>query len=408
MAMAAVIGALVAAPPAGAAPTPAGPASPGVTDHSVTVGSISDISLPLPGLFLGAKVGTEAYFAYVNAKGGVHGRKLVLDARDSAFSSGTVADETRSIARDDFAMVGGFSLLDQAEQPVVDGTHLPDVTQPLAPTLMGDANVYSGAPEIPNGNFTGAMKWLAETYPGAVKATGGIGTDAAASAEAGERMFQAIARSAGWKWRYTRDAGYAETTFLPDIVKMKDLGVTMVFESAQPANTIATIAQEMRQQGLHARLAGPASLYARNFDAGSAGDGAIFFGNTALYMGEDARVVPAVATFDTWVKKVQPSSNLDLYTLFGWISGELFVQALENAGRHPTRASLRAALDRITSFDADGLVTSGDPARNLPSQCWLVARYEHGTWHRFGPDPKSGFVCHPSGLYPPTYRGISR
>ena len=46
--------ALAVGTPAGAAPA----ASPGVTATTVTVGSISDISAPLPGLFAGAKTGT--------------------------------------------------------------------------------------------------------------------------------------------------------------------------------------------------------------------------------------------------------------------------------------------------------------------------------------------------------------
>ncbi|MGA8370000.1 MAG: ABC transporter substrate-binding protein, partial [Acidimicrobiales bacterium] len=87
----------------------AAPPTPGVTPTTVTVGSISDISAPVPGLFEGAKIGTEAYFAYINSQGGVNGRKLVLDARDSAFSSGTIANATQSIAKNEFAIVGGFS-----------------------------------------------------------------------------------------------------------------------------------------------------------------------------------------------------------------------------------------------------------------------------------------------------------
>src|SRR5450759_3486896 len=79
------------------ATTGGGSSTPGVHANSVTVGSISDISSPSPGLFEGAKIGTEAYFAYINSRGGVNGRKLILDGMDSAFSSGKVANETKNI-----------------------------------------------------------------------------------------------------------------------------------------------------------------------------------------------------------------------------------------------------------------------------------------------------------------------
>jgi hypothetical protein len=108
------------------------------------------------------------------------------------------------------------------------------------------------------------------------------------------------------------------------------------------------------------------------------------------------------------VKKVDPSSQLDIYTLDSWINAELFVQALKAAGPNPTRAGLEAQLDKITSFDAGGLVAPQNPAQKIPGQCWLVTRYENGKWQRIKPDPKSGFVCSPGGFYPSNYKGISR
>jgi ABC-type branched-subunit amino acid transport system substrate-binding protein len=114
--------------------------SPGVTANSITVGSISDISAPIAGLFEGGKVGTQAYFAMINSEGGVNGRKLLLNGMDSAFSSGTVANDAKSIAANDFAFVGGFSLLDGAEQPAIDAGHVPVVAQVLSPTAFSSGS----------------------------------------------------------------------------------------------------------------------------------------------------------------------------------------------------------------------------------------------------------------------------
>ena len=101
--------------------------------HSITVGQVDDLSSPIPGLFKGAEDGTEAYFAYINSKGGVNGRKIHLDAQDSTFQGGQVATATAAQAKSDFALVGGFSLLDQAEQPIIDLAHMPDVGISLNP-----------------------------------------------------------------------------------------------------------------------------------------------------------------------------------------------------------------------------------------------------------------------------------
>jgi Periplasmic binding protein len=192
------------------------------------------------------------------------------------------------------------------------------------------------------------------------------------------------------------------------MIKMKNAGVKMLFEPAQQGAYISTMAQENKQEGLNALLVSGANSYEAGFNPGSAGNGTLIGTDTALYMGQDAKVVPAVATFDKWAKKVDPQTQLDLYTLYGWISAELFVQALKGAGANPTRASLDAQLNTITSYDADGLITPQDPAKKIPGQCWIVAEYENGTWKRIPPDPKAGFVCNPAGFYPSSYKGISR
>ncbi len=379
-----------------------------MTANSITVGSISDISAPIAGLFEGAKVGTEAYFAMINSQGGVNGRKLELNGMDSAFSSGTVANESKNIAANDFAFVGGFSLLDGAEQPAIDAGKVPVVTQVLDPKLYTDPNLYAAIPLVTGGEDTGPFKWLKSKYPQDVKAVGVIGSNSAATAVTAEHTFHNVTNSLGYKWVYDRDASFTETSFLPDMIKMKNAGVKLLFEPTQQGAYISTMAQEDKQEGLNALLFSGANSYEAGFNPGSAGNGTLISTDTALYMGEDAKVVPAVATFDKWAKKVDPQTQLDLYTLYGWISAELFVQALKGAGADPTRAGLEAQLDKITSYNAGGLISTQNPAQKIPGQCWIVAQYDDGHWKRIAPDPKAGFVCNPGGFYPSSYKGISR
>jgi ABC-type branched-subunit amino acid transport system substrate-binding protein len=403
-----LVGASVITAGVGSSGAGAATPTPGITANTVTVGSISDISAPIPGLFTGAKIGTEAYFAYINSQGGVNGRKLILKGMDSAFSSGTVAADAETIAKNDFAIVGGFSLLDGSEQSAVDAGKVPMITQVLTPALYKDPNLYSAVPLVTGGEALGPFKWLKSKYPSAVKAVGLIGSNGAQTAVTAEAVFRKLTYSIGYKWLFAHDEGFATTSFLPDIIKMKAAGVKMVFEPSQQGAYISNIAQEIKQEGLNAILVSGANAYEQGFKPGPAGNGTLITTVTALYMGEDAKAVPAVATFDKWAKKVDPQTQLDLYTLYGWINAQLFVQGLKAAGSNPTRASLEAQLNKITSFDANGLIATQNPAQKLPGGCWIVAQYENGTWHRISPDPKSGFVCSPGGFYPPSYKGISR
>ena len=135
----------LAVSPAAAATSSQG-TTPGVTATSITVGQIVDLTAPIPGLFEGAKAGTEAYIAYINSLGGVNGRKIILDSRDSAYTSATVQSDAAQMASQDFAMVGGYSLLDSAAQSAIDANKLPDVSVPIAQSLAEDPNVYSAWP----------------------------------------------------------------------------------------------------------------------------------------------------------------------------------------------------------------------------------------------------------------------
>ncbi len=129
------------------------------------MGQVDDLSSPIPGLFKGAEDGTEAYFAYINSKGGVNGRKIHLDAQDSTFQGGQVATATAAQTKSDFALVGGFTLLDQAEQPIIDLAHMPDVGISLNPGLVTDPNLYSPVPS-PIGNYPlNFFKYFASKIP---------------------------------------------------------------------------------------------------------------------------------------------------------------------------------------------------------------------------------------------------
>ncbi len=357
----AALGLSVGAPAAAASPP-----TPGITAKTVTVGSISDISSPVPGLFAGAKTGAQAYFAYINSQGGVNGRKIVLNGMDSAFSPGTVTNETQSIANSDFAMVGGFSLLDGAEKPIVDANKVPMVTETLNPATFNDPNLYAAVPMVNNGGIEGPFKWLKSKYPSAASALGLIGDNATASVIAVENTDRALTQNLGYKWLYSRDATFTETTFLSDIIKMKNAGVKLVFEPTVTGNLVNTIAVEMKQENLNALLVSTTNAYEKDFSPGSAGNGTLMAGVYALYRGEDAKVVPAVATFDKWVKKVDPSSQLDIYTLDAWVNAELFVQALKAAGPNPTRAGLDAQLNKIKSFNARRTHIAPEPGSENP------------------------------------------
>jgi hypothetical protein len=109
------------------------------------------------------------------------------------------------------------------------------------------------------------------------------------------------------------------------------------------------------------------------------------------------------------MKKVSSNPNFEIESIFGWSSAELFAQAVAQAGNPPTRAGLVRALNKVTLFDAGGLIPPTDPAAGLASGCFLLAQVQHGVIKRVAPTPPTGFYCgNPGFERAPGYKPIVR
>ena len=73
-----------------------GSGTPGVTRTSILIGG----TIPLSGsaaAFASVARGADAYFKYVNARGGVHGRKIIYRYLDDGYDPGRTVQQTRRL-----------------------------------------------------------------------------------------------------------------------------------------------------------------------------------------------------------------------------------------------------------------------------------------------------------------------
>ena len=410
-------GALLGAGPAGAAPaintsttcpsasklTPAEAASTtGVTKNSITVGNVSIVSGPVPGLFEGASIGTKAYFDYINStKGGVNGRKLMVNGMDDAFSGETNRTETQDAVASDFGLVGSFSLFDSYGcKALAQNPGVPDVSVTLDPVTNALPNVFSAQP-LAVGSGLGPLQYYKKHFPKDTT-VGTIVSNVQTSLSQWTGQKAALEHE-GYHVAYVRDIGPTETDFTTDVISMRNDNVNAVDLTAVDWQVGAEFVQNAAAQGWHPGLifsAGP--IYADQFVSHAGGPAAtngIQIGQAqALYLGQDANTIPADKLFLSYVKKVSPSWTPDLFTLYGWASGALFVQALQAAGPNPTRGSVLTQLKKITSFNAAGLIAPANPAQKKPASCYVMMQIKNGNYVRTQP-AKSGFSCDSTYYY---------
>ena len=120
---AAVLG-LTAATALSACSTPAAAEVPGVTDDKVVIGTHQPLTGPAAAGFASISAATAAYFEYVNANGGIHGREIEYIVKDDGYNPANTQTVVRELVQEEevFAVVNGLgtpthsSVLDYLDQ----------------------------------------------------------------------------------------------------------------------------------------------------------------------------------------------------------------------------------------------------------------------------------------------------
>ncbi|MEY2463869.1 MAG: hypothetical protein QOH64_2007 [Acidimicrobiaceae bacterium] len=367
----------------------------GVTADSITVANVSILTGPVPGLFAGAVYGVDAFFAYQNSQGGVFGRQLKMTAGDDQFNCGTNKSITADNVGKVFAFVGSFSLFDNCGAEVL-AAHpdVPDIHNALAHDAQVLPNNFPPQP-LRKGSSLGPFQYIKEKAPDAITKGASLVGDVQSAKDSWDGI-RAAMETLGYQFPYVRIYEPTETDFTADIVRMRSAGVDLLVLVAADVGGIARIEAAAARQNWHPKIT---LLGASAYDAKlvplagkDALEGVYLYLPTAMYLGEDSAVVPEVALFNEWVAKTHPDAHPDLFTVYGWTSARLFVQALEAAGPKATRASLIAALQGVSTFNSNGLLATGGPASKTPASCYIMVQVHDGKFSRVD-DPPDDFRC---------------
>jgi ABC-type branched-subunit amino acid transport system substrate-binding protein len=381
--------------------TTAGPQtpSPGVNATTITVGNVATTGGIVPGLFLGAQVGVQAYFDYVNATGGIDHRKLVVDDGDDQLQCSLNEAATRALIPKVVAFVGSFSIWDSCGGELIPHT-IANISNSLDPVVTKLPNTFSAQP-IQNGWGTGPLLWLKQHYPSATGAVGAL-VGNVSTVQDSWKGEQYVLTHLDFHVVDVEEYDVGQTQFDASVLRMKHDGVKIVLLDQADVNAIAAFLDAANLEQFHPDVFfNSGSAYDGSFvkKAGAAASDIVVDLHEALYLGQDSGTVPAVQLFDHWINVAHPGYTPDIYSVFGWASAALFVQALRSAGSDPTRASVLAALGSIDNFSAEGLIAPDDPATKSPPNCFLIARVVNGQWQR--ESPASGFTCSGAYVYDP-------
>ena len=378
----------------------------GVSPHSIRVANVS--TLALGGLFKGALVGTEAYFAMVNASGGIRGRVISVDSADDGFTGAGNEQGVQDAVNNDFALVGGFSAQDSYGGAVLArNPGMPEVAVVVSQSTNKLPNVVSPVP-LAGGWEEGPLQYYKAKYPNDVDAAGTIISDQPDSLAAWSGQKYALEK-VGYRLVNEQFIPESQTDFTGNVIALKNAGVKILFLDQLPEIYASSVLRDLAQQSYHPQVILGAGNYSNELVANSGGaanvDGAQVNQNSSLYLGQDSSTIPSVATFNKWVSRVSPGFSADIFTFYGWVSAELFSEALASAGTDPSRGSLLEALSHITNFSGDNIEIPVNPPAKTVSNCYLLAQIANGEYERIDNPPVSsstnGYRCNYSYITPP-------
>jgi len=343
-------------------PSTGGTGAPGVTDTSITVGSIANVTGPLSADFAPIVNGVEAYFSMVNAQGGVSGRKLRLGFQtdDQGSSSADLTAAQKLVEQDHvFAVVGvgtpffgGARYL--AQQGVPTFGYQVSTDWSSGPSLFG---TYGSLLDYSAGEA--GFAYFAK-HVGA-KSVGIVSYSVPQSAAACQAISNAM-------HTYGVTVGYQDLAFpfgsdpTADVLQMKAHDVDTLYTCLDVTGNIA-FSRAIQQNGLTMR-----QLWLNGYDRptlhqyASLMSGVYFSLQHVPFEAATAfpGVYPGMETYLSMMQKYQPSAVYDEVALDGWVSAALFVSGLRAVGRHVTQAKVVAAINKETAFTGGGLTTPVD------------------------------------------------
>ena len=230
------------------------------------------------------------------------------------------------------------------------------------------------------------------------------------SAEADWAGEKYVMEKVGYKVIYDQTYGETQTNFDQNVIAMKNAGVKILFVDSMAEEYASGLMKSLASQNFHPIVVLGAATYTNKLIPDSGGaqnvNGSYLQQSTTLYLGQDASQVPAVASFLHWVNVASPGFTPDLFTLYGWLSAQLFTQALQKAGTDPSRGSLLTQLGKITTFDGNHIIGPNNVAAKQPGNCYIIGQVANGNWERLDDPPVSGpnhgFRCDYTYVTPPT------
>jgi len=327
----------------------------GITEDSIKIGSHYPLTgVAAPG-YSEIPTGVQAYFDYVNANGGVNGRKIDWVYRDDAYNPTNTSQVVNQLVLEDevFAIMSGLGTpTHNAVTDFLNSEGVPDLFVSSGSRLWDDPkdkpDTFGWQPDYEiEGKIIG--QYVAENFPNAKVGLFLQGDDFGEDGAAGAKQ-------------YLENQIVSEQTYVPgntdvrpQISALQAAGADLILGFNVPSYTalsqLTALQLGYKPQWFYSNVGSdPAlvgSLLAR-FSEGAVSDASLLDGvlTTEYIPGVDNPDDPWIKLWQKVWDQSGQEGDLTNYRVYGMSQAYTMVQALQAAGQNPTRDDLVAAVEQ--------------------------------------------------------------
>ena len=390
----------------------------GVTPTTIRIAVVADVDNPFaPGLFQSAVDSVRGAAKFINANGGIAGRKVQVDFIDSHLNANQTRNAIITACQQDFALVGTEALFltnmdDAINCKDINGqatglpdlaailTGIPETCAPVTYAPVGPQLLCATKDQHPQtyqgnqGDTTYYKKKFGKNISGAF-----VLPNDTPDANRGDSVQEAIAVQNGLKADQSPTASGRDpqSVYTPVVQKMKNDNSNYGWSGLAFGNVVQ-FHQEAQLQGEYDTKkiiwGCTTACYDQKFitTGGATADG------TYMPLGfipfEETAQNKGVADYLKYTGK-DKVAGLGVYA---WAAGIELQQALQTVVKSKgnngiTRANLLDALKNMHSFNANGFIGTVDVGAKVTSACFVLDQVQNGKFVRVWPTKKGTFDC---------------
>ncbi|MEO7642769.1 MAG: ABC transporter substrate-binding protein [Ramlibacter sp.] len=330
---------------------------------------------PLTGTIAGTGdeyvAGGAAYFAHVNANGGIYGRKIRVVVKDDSYKPDQTLALTRQLLAEDkpialFGFVGTGNVLALNKNKVLEDagiallapyTGAQDLREPMNPNIFHIRASYADetARMVEHLHTIGLRRFAVMYQDDPFGKSGLAGAEAA---------LQKLGLKSVAKGGYDRTKPEEVDSAVAAIAPADPDAIIMVSVNRASAAFI----RKMREKGSKARLFSISVVNFKELLKNAGEDNARGIGISQVMPYPYSTLAPVAREFQGLMKQYQPEKVVSYASMESFIAAKILVEAIRRAGGNPTREKVISQLEKMNNYDAGGFKVSFSPENRVGSK----------------------------------------